>query len=263
MTLSKESFMNQSEHGQSLATEESQHEKASAIISNPFLASAYVFFKPKLVFDALFIRENWSWVPFFMVFILAVLPGFLFFQNVDFAHWLEIFKEVNLSGLSPAEINNLTAVMSAPQMQATAIMQNLVGLLVICLVLGAYYNFISRDDEKCIQGFGDWFGAMWWCSMPLIIAYILSSIIIFVDGSNSTLRDAVMSPLSVSFIFGLAPDSSAYEFLKLISINTIWSVTLGAILLKSWTEFTTQKAFLLAFAPFVFVYGLYIGFALL
>ena len=221
------------------------------VASNPFQASALIFFKPKAVFDALFNRDNWSWVPFFMLSIVLFMPGYMFFKVVDFDYWVSIFVQIQSPGASPKELENAAAGFFPLQMQFSYALLGVLATLMINLVIAAYYSFITRNDEKSIHSYSDWFGAMWWCAMPSLLSGLLSILLISLYEPNVQTFGEVMMPLSVAFFAGIDPLSAWYSLAGTLRIDYIWSVFLGFVLLRSWTEFALTKAAVLASIPFV------------
>ena len=76
------------------------------VVTNPIQACNDIFMRPGSVFEALKTHNNWSWIPFFIVSILAVLPSYLYFSSVD-PVWYTVYVSTNsadLRDLSPAEI---------------------------------------------------------------------------------------------------------------------------------------------------------------
>jgi hypothetical protein len=227
-------------------------------VTNPFQASASIFYNPKSVFDALFLRDNWSWVPFFMLCIVLFMPAFLFFKVVDFDYWVKIFAQIQLPDGSPREQQNLAAGLFATQMQYSLAILSIVGSLILNLILAGYYTMMTKNDEKSIHGFSDWFGAMWWCMMPALLAGLIAIGLVSLYEQNVQTYDAVLTPLSLTFLFAINPTSPWYEALKMIRIDAIWSVYLGYVLLKSWTAFSSTKAIVVASAPYIAVVAMYL-----
>lgn len=220
-------------------------------VTNPFQASAFILFNPKPVFDALFLRDNWSWVPFLMLSVVLFMPAFLFFKVVDFDYWISVFAQIQLPNGSPKEQQNFAAGYLPMQMQYTMATLAVVVPLFINLVLAGYYSVMTRNDEKCIQGFSDWFGAMWWCAMPALVSGLIAIGLISLYEPNVQTFGGAMTPLSLTFFLGLEPISHWFEVLKVVRIDAIWSVYLGSVLLRSWTEFSATKAITVASIPYI------------
>ena len=53
-------------------------------VTNPFQAASEIFYKPTQVFEAISVKDNWSWIPFIIVTAVAILPLYLYFNLVDF-----------------------------------------------------------------------------------------------------------------------------------------------------------------------------------
>lgn len=232
--------------------EDKQNTKSSLEVNNPLTALTEIFYKPKAVFDALAVKENWSWLPFILLAVVLFFPSYLYFSVVDFDWWRENLTQAMFGDLSPAEQDNYMGSMTLSVTQLSdaitnAIVYPIIGYAFIAL----YYNVVTRNDEKSVQGFSDWYGAMWWMAMPSLIAALISIVILTLQEPNSQLIDAIRYPLSLAYLFNSSVGSPHNGVLIMLRLDLLWSIYLGYVCLKSWTQFSTQKAAIVALTPFV------------
>ena len=72
-------------------------------VTNPIQACSDIFFKPNGVFAATNVNHNWSWFPFILVTVLAILPGYMYFNFVDFDWYRELVISTGYADTSPNE----------------------------------------------------------------------------------------------------------------------------------------------------------------
>lgn len=231
-------------------------------ISNPFQAVTEIFYNPKGVFDALSVKDNWSWIPFFLIVAVSLLPGYLYFNTVDFNWYAQTSAMAALPDGSPAEIDAIANTMSPSLISMTTLISVPIGLIIVVAILAGYYTLWTRNDEKGVQGFTDWYGAMWWIMMPTLISSLAGCLYIATQAIGSEISQAAMAPLSLAFVGGVEMTSQWYTFLETIRIDTFWSMVLAVYCLKSWTDFSTTKAIIVAALPNAIIWTIMLIFAL-
>jgi hypothetical protein len=101
----------------------------------------------------------------------------------------------------------------------------------------------------------DWYGVQWWTMMPYIIGAVVSLAILVMTDAGSELSPAVMAPLSLSFALGLDISNPWLSVMNEIRIDRIWGIVLGASCLQQWTNFSRNKAYIVAAIPSLVVIG--------
>lgn len=233
------------------------NEQLKPLSSNALTALADVFYKPEQVFNALAVKNNWSWLPFILIAVLAYLANYYYFEVVDFEWYSARFAELTLGDVSPAERENFMSVMNLKALQLT---QSFSAALVIpvvgSLILAAYLHIVCMNDDKNIQGFTDWYGATWWISMPATINSVLTLLILSFTSIGSQVQDTVLAPLSLAFVFSTDFSSGWHNLLLFFNVVTFWSIFLTAKCLTSWTNFSVKKAYVVATIPVVCLAGI-------
>lgn len=232
-------------------------------LNNPIQAASEIFYKPLSVFNALSVRENWSWIPFILVAFILFIPPYLYFGLVDFDWWLDAAMMPSLEDLPPSQQENILAQYSPSQMQWTGGLSSSLILLLIYALKAFYFSMMTRDDEKNVQGFTDWYGAMWWMAMPMLLNALVSLILLTLHDPGAQLSAAVIAPLSVAFVLGTDMASPWFNLFVDLRIDVIWSILLGYVCVKSWTNFSQTKALIVAIIPAVFYWLILIIAALL
>lgn len=228
------------------------HNTTELQVTNPLQAASEIFYKPKGVFEALAIKDNWSWVPFIILTLVSMLPPFLYFSLVDFEWWKNITFAEAMQDMAPAQIEaQMEATKLGVTKWATAI-GGILGMVIIFLIIGFYFSLVTKNDEKSVQGFTDWYGALWWMYMPLIVNALVSLLILSTYSSGSEISQNVLTPLSLAFVFDAQASDPAFNLLTSISIASLWTIWLGKICVQSWTNFSANKSLLVSAIPSLF-----------
>jgi hypothetical protein len=231
-------------------------------VTNPFQAVSEIFYKPTAVFNTLAVKDNWSWIPFILVLAVSVVPAFLYFNVVDFDWYRAIIAQTQMPEASPAELEAFANTMAQGTTQLITIVSVAIGLPIVMALLAGYYALWTRNDEKSVHGFTDWYGATWWMSMPTVINALLACLYMITQSIGTELNQAAMAPLSLAFIFGTDMTASWYGLLSALRIDSIWSIVLGAICLSSWTNFSMVKSVLVSALPSAIIWSIMIAVAL-
>ena len=224
-------------------------ENQQSDVTNPIQAASEVFYRPMAVFNKLAEANNWSWIPFIIVMLLAFFPTYLYYQVVDI-NW--IIEQSAIASLppdaSPAEIENFKRTMPAEALQYTAFALP-IGVIIIQAIIAGYYTMVTRNDEKNVQGFTDWYGATWWIAMPSVINGLIACLLLAIQDSGAQVQPSIVSPLSVAFVFGIELTSKYFNLLSGLRLDSIWSIVLAGYCITSWTSFSLQKTMIIAVIP--------------
>ncbi len=225
-------------------------------VSNPMQAASEIFYNPRPVFNALGVRNNWSWVPFIILSIILFIPPYLYFGIVDFDWWLQTSIVPNLEDLTPALQESTLAQYSPNTMQLTTGLFSVLSLVLMFLIFAFYLSMMTRNDEKSVHGFTDWYGACWWIAMPAIVNALIALVLLTLQDSGAQMSITILSPLSLAYMFGTEASSPWFNLLTSVRLDSIWSIALGAICLMSWTAFSQTKAIIISLIPSLLVWVL-------
>lgn len=244
-------------------TDSNSEENPTTEVSNPLQAASDVFVRPAEVFKALSVKDNWSWVPFILVAAMGALPAYLYFGIVDFAWYVDLQLSLSMPDASPAEIENTRPMFgTAASTQITTLLIAPLSLIIYAAIMALYYTLMTRNDEKSIHSFFDWYGAQWWIMLPTLISVVIALAIIVMTEPGSQISQAVLSPTSLGYIFGTDQESKWFGFMTGLRLETFWTIYLGAICLQQWTNFSIKKSYIIAALPQVLILTLVLLWAL-
>lgn len=225
-------------------------------ISNPLQACNDIFFHPSAVFRALNEKHNWSWLPFIIVSVLAVLPGYFYFDFVDFDWYRDFIISTNYGDISPSEQQMYRDSMTVGQMQMFALIGGAIGLVIFNAIIALYLNLVTKSDEENLNGFTDWFGFGWWVAMPSIFVS-LAALLILAMSSDHQISPLVLSPTSIGYIFNITEQSDWFTFGQSLRLEALWTMYLVYLGVAQWTKLAPKTCAIIAVAPHVVIFGLW------
>ncbi|UAA37856.1 YIP1 family protein [Paraneptunicella aestuarii] len=222
-------------------------------ISNPFQACKQIILKPNSVFATLREKQNWSWIPFFLIVAANMLPGLLYFQTIDFDWYMELLTSSQYGQVSPAEQETFKNSMSREQMRYLTMLGSTAGLAIANAIFAVYINLFTKSDEENTRNFSDWYGFGWWVSLPSVIAGFIATVIILLFGSEQMLP-TIINPTSLAFLFNMPLDSPLLMFGQVVRLENFWTMYLIAVGLSQWTNLPSRKTYLIAVVPYFIIW---------
>lgn len=226
-------------------------------VSNPFQACNDIFFKPNRVFATLAHKHNWSWLAFFIVAAMALLPSYMYFNFVDFDWYKNMVVDTMYGDLSPAEQNMYRSNMTADSTVMFTLIGGILVLTIINAVMATYLNLVTKSDEENVNGFTDWYGFTWWVGLPIVVNTLLALGLILMS-SDHQVSPAIMAPTSLAFIFNVEMSSDWFNLLTAIRLDVLWSIYLIAVGVAQWTSFSGRKPYVIAAAPYLIIWTVWI-----
>ena len=230
-------------------------------VSNPFQACNDIFFKPNRVFATLAETHNWSWLAFIIVIAVGILPGYMYFNFVDFEWYRELVISASFADVSPAEQDMVRQSMTQGQTQTFNLISIVLGSIVVNAVLAIYLNITTKMDEENVNGFTDWYGFTWWVSLPLVVGSVLSILVILM-ASDHQLSPVDLNPTALAYWLGLNMGSEWFTLTQMIRLEAFWTMYLIAVGISQWTKLPAQKAYLIAAAPYIGIWTIWAVFLL-
>jgi hypothetical protein len=224
-------------------------------VTNPFQACLQIILKPNGVFEVLEDAKNWSWIPFLLISIAAIIPNYLYFEAINFEWYLDVTLAAQTVNLSPAEIEAQRALLNKDTAKLSVYATPLF-LIIASAILALYLNLSTKGDEENINGFTDWFGFTFWVSVPTIISGFLATLLVLIVGSDQ-MNPAILAPTSVAYILDIAPDHEWFSYLQSISLTTLWTIYLTAVGINRWTDLGSKKSNIIAVLPYAVIGGIW------
>ncbi|RZD21074.1 YIP1 family protein [Pseudoalteromonas sp. MEBiC 03485] len=232
--------------------------------SNVMTALVDIFISPSKAFNGLKEAKGWSFVAFILLAGILAASMFAFYNKADPQFLID--QQVAAASVDATIAEQKMIRQSMEQtidMQVWfAIFGGIIGLAVINALMAGYYLFVSKQDPEANYGYGAWYGFGVWAMMPLVI-YYLGFLILVLTASTNQISQTLMNYSSINqLLIGLEIGHPFYTLLESLNIFSIWSIFIAAIGLKSWTNFTFNKALLFAALPSIVIYGIWTVIAL-
>lgn len=232
--------------------------------SNVMTALVDIFISPSKAFNGLKEAKGWSFVAFILLASILAASMFAFYNKADPQFLID-------QQVAAASVDATIAEqkMIRQSMEQTIDLQvwfamfgGIIGLAVINALMAGYYLFVSKQDPEANYGYGAWYGFGVWAMMPLVI-YYLGFLILVLTASTNQISQTLMNYSSINqLLIGLEIGHPFYTLLESLNIFSIWSIFIAAFGLKSWTNFTFNKALLFAALPSIVIYGIWTVIAL-
>ena len=232
--------------------------------SNVMTALVDIFISPSRAFNGLKEAKGWSFVAFILLAGILAASMFAFYNKADPQFLID-------QQVAAASVDATIAEqkMIRQSMEQTIDMQvwfamfgGIIGLAVINALMAGYYLFVSKQDPEANYGYGAWYGFGVWTMMPMIISS-LGLLILVLTASTDQISQTLFNYASINqLLIGLEVGHPFYTLLESLNIFSIWGIFIAAIGLKSWTNFTFNKALLFAALPSIVIYGIWTVIAL-
>ena len=225
-------------------------------ISNPFNACIHIFTKPSVVFDKVNETHNWSWIPFIFVILFGTLPLYFYMNMVDFDWYMDFYIGTIMGDVSPAEKENFRAALSQKNLLFGMLSGAIFFQILLNSLLAVYLNFATKADENNLNGFTDWFGFTWWVSLPMVIGFT-ASILVLLLNNDPQLPMGSINPLTLSYLLSIDMKSAWFGFTNAIKPDMFLTIYLIAVGVSRWTNFAVKRVYFIAFSPFVVFFAIW------
>ncbi len=232
--------------------------------SNVMTALVDIFISPSKAFNGLKEAKGWSFVAFILLAGILAASMFAFYNKADPQFLID--QQVAAASVDATIAEQKMIRQSMEQtidMQVWfAIFGGIIGLAVINALMAGYYLFVSKQAPEANYGYGAWYGFGVWTMMPMIISS-LGLLILVLTASTDQISQTLFNYASINqLLIGLEIGHPFYTLLESLNIFSIWGIFIAAIGLKSWTNFTFNKALLFAALPSIVIYGIWTVIAL-
>ena len=232
--------------------------------SNVMTALVDIFISPSKAFNGLKEAKGWSFVAFILLAGILAASMFAFYNKADPQFLID--QQVAAASVDATIAEQKMIRQSMEQtidLQVWfAMIGGIIGLAVINALMAGYYLFVSKQDPEANYGYGAWYGFGVWTMMPMIISS-LGLLILVLTASTDQISQSLFNYASINqLLIGLEIGHPFYTLLESLNIFSIWGIFIAAIGLKSWTNFTFNKALLFAALPSIVIYGIWTVIAL-
>lgn len=214
-----------------------------------------IYIAPKALFDRLQNKKGWSWTAFILILLFSAGSIYWLFSGMS-SEWIVDQQIMAMEHkLTAAQIDH--ARLAIEQNAGHTAIYSFIGIIVMTPLLLAitalYLMLVGNSGQQ--RPYGNWYAMAVWCNMPAILN-ALGLILLVLFSSTPDLPLNLPNYLSLNqLIFNLPVDHPWFAWSESFNLMYIWTSALIAVGLKSWSNYSTKKAILLGFAPFVVIMG--------
>lgn len=219
------------------------------------LADIYV--SPKSLFDTLPTKKGWSLAAFLLLLVVNTAVMYAFYAGMSPTWIVDQQMAAIAHELTPAEIDNTRAAMAqmASNTKYIVAASMLIMTPLMLAIIAGYLMLVGNPGQK--RQYGDWYAMSVWISMPGLLNMLGLAVLILLS-STPDMPLSTANYLSLNqLIFNLVPGDTWFSWAESFNLVYLWTIGLIAVGLKSWSNYSTAKAVLLAALPLLIIFGLW------
>lgn len=201
-----------------------------------------LFVKPARLFESLNRRASFAF-PFLLVLIGTLLNVALYYSRVD-SLWLT----ARLFDGMPHDQFDAMRQMATPALQKwSAVIGTCVATVIFYLLTALYFAAIGKF-LGIRKRFGDWFCFFSWTNLPSIFS-VAASTLYALTMPPQTMPDAINVTHLNPLLIQLSRNNPYFGMTTSFDLLTFWTITLGAIGWKKWTNRSWVNAIVISTLP--------------
>lgn len=191
------------------------------------------------------------WLPFGVTLLANAILGFWVAFTMSLAGWRAMMMHI-VARTHPEAAGHFAHAGRGYLIIGTVVA--IVVLAIIELVYALYLFLADKLFSADSRSFGRWFSFTAWTWLPIVLAYIAGMVAwgLSAHGASPTPGDVT----SLNALFFHLPPGSHYYRLAQFSVLQFWVIGLVTYGLTRWCRHGVGKAFAIAVAPYVVVYGI-------
>ena len=223
---------------------------------NSLNMSINVISSPVEAFNALKEKPHF-WLPLIIIPLAFAAYQLVYFNFVDYGWLLEqMALQAQEKGGNPDQVE---AMKNIPKMlmMIPGIIMGTVFIIFVQTIYATYLMLVSKGTGDNFS-FKAMFSLTLWCGLPAVFTMLACIINMLITDSGRVFFDAV-NPFSLnSLIFDVGLASPFRGIVTQIDLFMLWSWVLITIAYKQFSKRSYGHAALVALAPYVLVYGIWI-----
>ena len=194
------------------------------------------------------------WLP------LLILIGSSSALFAYYYHWVDMdwLIDQSLNAIPPEDRATaepgVRAFMTPVALSAITFASTIFIVVIINALQGAYLHLMSKLSGAQGLRFMHWFSLSAWANFVGIIG-ILAGVLTLIMADNNQLGQEELMSLNANLLLGASPGDRWFTWATSLRPFTVWAVALIGLGYARWTHCSTGKAMVIAFAPWVLIYG--------
>jgi hypothetical protein len=212
---------------------------------------------PSLAFEELRNRPRF-WLPLLLVVFTSVGLAYWYNSIVDF-EWLKetlFSKNSYIQQLPEAEQAARMSGLTRNEKLWSSVISTFIAIPLFS-ALQAWYFLLAAKITKLPQGFKHWFALSCWCSLPALLASLVSAILLLLADTTQVDR-SVLNPLSLNeLLFHVRRGTPWYQLLEMLSIPAFLSWALTLIGVRAWSQRSWAFSATMFLLPSALTFGIW------
>ncbi|HDY91782.1 MAG TPA: YIP1 family protein [Pseudoalteromonas sp.] len=227
---------------------------------NAFSALLDIYISPSKAFNGVEHARGWSWLAFIVMSLVSMASIYIFYSTVDMQF---LINEQVAASTIDATIGEQKMIRQSIEQNAEGqvwfgLFGGVIALAIMNALMALYYMLVAKQDPASEHSYGAWYGFSTWTMMPVVISSLGTIALVLSASTDQISQQAVFSYASINqLIIGLEIGHPFYSLLESINLFSFWSIALGMIGLKCWTNFSTNKALLFSALPSIIIFGIW------
>jgi Yip1 domain. len=212
-----------------------------------------IFTAPTTAFARIQHKPTVFWPLLLLVVALAsIQAGYL--SLTDRAFLIDQFVEQAMASnasLNEEQLRPAYESMPMNVLMGTATVGTMVTVLVVCLLMALYLNFMSKFGHEGYT-YKHWLSLVCWTSMPTLLIALAAWVAILSGNGRVDLMS--LQPLSLDSLLGI---DSGKPIMQNLSLPQFWAMALLVLGYRYLTKSTLLRASIITLAPYVLIFGIW------
>lgn len=222
-----------------------------------FNALVDIIASPKKAIDEIQHHGKWFWLPFLIMIVVAIGQQAYYFNWVDF-DW---FIDQSLSAVPPEQLEATKQSAGAFMKPSVNLSIAAAAIVIISFLIYAlqatWLNLSNKVSTGSGIGFGQWFSLSVWSWFPSVFNTIAGFVAMLMADSNQFAADR-LAPFSInSLVLHASPGDPWFTWGQSVQLLMLWALILLGLGYSRWTGSSLAKGMVIAFLPWVLVFGIW------
>jgi len=214
-----------------------------------------IFAAPAAAFAA--IKEKPSpWLPLVLILVAYCVVSFLYLNGVDLP-WL-MDRQMQQAGSQLTEEQRAQAVDAALRISPTAYgaigaVTSCIGVVIVFALYAMYLLAVGAITKTGIK-YGQWFGLVLWCSLPVLLG-LLATIVFLLTNDVRFVAQEALNPLSFGNLLSIESEGAPTFQRVLLALDptSIWTLVLTIMGYAAFSKKSIVHAALVVLAPILVI----------
>ena len=217
--------------------------------------AANIFTAPAAAFAAIKERPS-PWLPLLLILVGYCLVSFLYLNGVDLPWFMD--RQMQQAEADITDEQRARAVEAALRISpmtygAIGAVTSSLGVVIVFALYSLYLLAVGTATKTGIK-FGQWFGLVLWCSLPILLG-LLATIVYLVTNDVRFVGQEQLNPLSFGNLLSIESEGAPtfQRVLSQLDPTSIWGLVLYILGYQAFSKKSIVHAALVVLAPIIVI----------